>query len=689
MFRYKTPFFSLFIFLSVSLSQPNFSSAQRPDLSSENEILFPPTYWGKGDGLHILPGGTPCGKEFETIGFEPSAEAADGYPLFLYLPGTSERYNGDAPKKVLQAMARRGFVAFSADYQRFDLNSFPAILESVGVKICKESQQRELAFQRRYEQATSFMFDPNRKDSLVGTLCSRSKVNCSKGIAIWGYSQGGGLALRAAAYDQRVGALWLTGVGSATPWSVATMLHHSQVRIVNGSTDPNASDFRSLNQLTGRSCGKGQHDCLNGEDGSGWYLVQPKDLKENGRWGHAGHCWFNMKNDFSDKCVSLFGAVNLDSNWLPADADGGVGGKPFSVDVNGDWLKDALKRYQSTIEEGAVREIAIDFNGFDYKPSLLPFPLVESSYPVGVVAWSEHSNFKVCGPYTNAAPCAPDQNVFQNYAVIGSDSSEQTGVFSFAAPQGWELESMTLYNSSPFDTSVTTRVFRTDGSFDSQTDSIPGRTREELPFCFGGNVQTVIVTIGNGVQTKIENLQVYGSAPTIVEPVSTCPAKHIALLASNGRYVSLNPLDPNDPNGPTGPLQATALRPGKWETFTCVDDLINGEDDDLINGEEGHYHDDGRDDLLDGMVALKLGDRFVRSNGTSPTNNSLYISSDGPTIPGKTETFNYIDLGNGEVVLRASNGRFVSADLSLPRAQLVANRSQLRLWERFQIVPLP
>ncbi|MCU0662322.1 MAG: hypothetical protein MUC50_08355 [Myxococcota bacterium] len=619
-------------------------------LVEAREISNSPSYFG------VNQEGSLCDGEFHTIGWEPKTDGR--FPLFVYLPGTAENHAGAAAKTVLQAMARRGFVAVSADYDRYGPGAIDAFLCFLARAKCEVSASQLLTLQRTLEHKAACLFDPNRKNSLVGEFCARPNVDCSRGIALWGYSQGGGLAMQAAAYDARVRAVWSTGVGGGIwPWTLTTMTPHDRLRIINGSTDGHhppkwgdPADTNTLNAITGMSCE--ESPCLVGPNGSGWYLVQPEELEENGDTGHAGHCWFNQMNDISNTCTSWWKAPgNLDPNWLPAEV--GVGGAPFSVDVNGQWLKDTLQ-----LGEIGSRDIEIGFSGFEFGSKLTPIQLVDVTYPMGVIDWKAGANFSVCGPTTTVAPCAPVPAVSQSYAVIGSGSlSAQTGSFTFVAPKGWELQSMTVYNSSPSATSVTTQVLRADGTHDSQTDALEGRSRSTLRFAFGGNVRTVAITIGNGVQTKIEKLLVNGSAPTH-EPRGTCPATHIALQAYNGRYVSSNAADPD------GPLQAIALRPLASETFTCVE-------------------------LDDGKVALARGDVFVQSNGTNPKENSLNVRWEGPTTPGETEEFTYIDLGEGAVTLRASNGAFVSADLLLPGAQLVADRSTSKEWERFKVVPMP
>jgi hypothetical protein len=91
------------------------------------------------------------------------------------------------------------------------------------------------------------------------------------------------------------------------------------------------------------------------------------------------------------------------------------------------------------------------------------------------------------------------------------------------------------------------------------------------------------------------------------------------------------------------------------------------------------------------MAAAPLGQNiWLRANA-----NNLYVSADqglanvqlvaNRTSAGAWETFTVVDAGGGLVELRASNGRYVSADSNLATyAPLVANRTTASTWEKFQ-----
>jgi hypothetical protein len=68
-------------------------------------------------------GSSGCTTSYATTGFEPVDTSGKRHPLFLYFVGTrfvdsdqSARSDCQAAKQVTEAMARRGFVALSVDY---------------------------------------------------------------------------------------------------------------------------------------------------------------------------------------------------------------------------------------------------------------------------------------------------------------------------------------------------------------------------------------------------------------------------------------------------------------------------------------------------------------------------------------------------------------------------------------------
>ena len=261
-------------------------------------IAAPPSYLGNGNG--------GCTMERQTTGFEPDDDAGAKHPLFLYFVGTrfvesdtSARFESEAAKKVTEAMARRGFVALSADYD----NSLSFALDKV-----------------------SCVFASSNPMSLLQQACTRPNVDCELGIATWGHSQGALMAHAASDHDTRIRAVWTTGYsGGDYP------LPDSRLRVVNGEADTMNGTWSTLNSAAGTSAAEcpddGRSSCLRA-DGSGWIVVRASDCVTSS----ADHCWFDRTS-----CVAS--EIALEPNWIdPASTE------EFALEANADWVAETAAR---------------------------------------------------------------------------------------------------------------------------------------------------------------------------------------------------------------------------------------------------------------------------------------------------------------------------------------------------------
>jgi hypothetical protein len=264
-------------------------------------LAAPPEHMGAKSGS------SGCTTPFATIGFEPVDAASGRHPLFLYFVGTnlsasdqSSRHDSVAAKTVTEAMARRGFVALSVQYD----NSLSLNPEKL-----------------------TCLYGPGNAKSVLAVACQLSQVNCDVAIATWGHSQGALMAHAASQFDARVRAVWTTGYsGGSFPLSV------NRLRVVNGAADTMNSEWEAVNKAAGFPPGEcandGRTECLR-PDGSGFILVQKKDCASNS----ADHCWFDKRS-----CVDS--AITLEPNWTDAAST-----KPFALELNADWVaKTALRQ---------------------------------------------------------------------------------------------------------------------------------------------------------------------------------------------------------------------------------------------------------------------------------------------------------------------------------------------------------
>jgi hypothetical protein len=256
-----------------------------------------PSYMGSGDG--------GCTKSYASTGHAPVDDSGK-HPLFLYFVGTSfsaddesSRYTSPAAAKVTEAMARRGFVALSVDYDNslsLDLNK------------------------------ASCLYASNNPESMLAVACALPEVDCDLGIATWGHSQGAAIAHGAAMFDARVRAVWTTGYsGGDSP------LPPERLRVVNGENDSMNSPVATLNKAAGLDASTcpddGRSECLRA-DGSGWILVRKSACQLNS----ADHCWF-------DKASCVANMITLEPAWIEPSSTA-----PFALEANADWVAATVAR---------------------------------------------------------------------------------------------------------------------------------------------------------------------------------------------------------------------------------------------------------------------------------------------------------------------------------------------------------
>lgn len=290
----------------------------RPSLAAETPQPILPV---EGSYLGTEGSRGACLKRYRIVGHAPAA--AGRHPLFLYFVGTNlsgnaaeaEDYQSATPLHVTAAMAARGYVAYSVQYD----NGLATWLSN------RKAVMRCL-------------FDATAQGGLVEQLCQQASgstaVDCAKGIATWGHSLGGAIAISARNVEPRVRAAWATGVGGIKAWDgTPPALPTHRIRIVNGSKDAvpllgwligNNNDTRRLSRelaLTpAQDCPGQQHQCLR-PDGSGWILVQPDELAPR---RNPDHCWF-----YTMSC-------NQRSSFVEANFIGGR--SRISINENADWL---------------------------------------------------------------------------------------------------------------------------------------------------------------------------------------------------------------------------------------------------------------------------------------------------------------------------------------------------------------
>lgn len=213
-----------------------------------------PSYTGTFDAK-----GGCTAKTYNSTGFTPTT--AGRYPLFLVLHGTEATpgtgYDKGVNLDIAREMAGRGFHAISVGYD----NGYGALFGNA----TDQAQQRQC------------ILNPTAgSGSLVAKACALPTVDCSKGIGIFGHSQGAYIALKASDIidastptNRKVKAVVATGIGqNVVPYS----LPKDRVRVLNGQSDFGNGTTATLNAITGLSCTSTATPCLRA-NGSGWAVA--------------------------------------------------------------------------------------------------------------------------------------------------------------------------------------------------------------------------------------------------------------------------------------------------------------------------------------------------------------------------------------------------------------------------------
>jgi len=263
---------------------------------------FTATYTGQGNGS------TTCGSTFNISGQEPTTTGT--FPVFIYTIGTGETFTNASATAAVAAMASRGFVAATVQYNS---GSFSGCSTIAGKARC--------------------IFNGSSATSALARLCARPKADCSKGVVAGGFSQGAVIATLANNFDNRVQAAW--GMGDGVRYSIFNLtscmgngnrtLPSSRLRVVDGEKDqfigPNAGNVRNqMLTLTGLSCGTAT-SCLQA-NGSGWLIVTNGQVGD----GSADHCYMRRTGDCGGSQNSL------DAGWQTGTA-------PWELNANLAWLQ--------------------------------------------------------------------------------------------------------------------------------------------------------------------------------------------------------------------------------------------------------------------------------------------------------------------------------------------------------------
>ncbi|HEU4656233.1 MAG TPA: hypothetical protein VFR97_01855 [Capillimicrobium sp.] len=251
-----------------------------------------------------------CTQVSRVYGSEPAA--AGRYPVVIYLHGALGDWGGNREGRTFAALAaEQGFVAAAVTYDSWVVTSL-----------------------ERIDGNARCIFGPEIAGNPVAQLCARPKADCSRGVAVAGFSAGGAIAGRARNVSPQVRAAWLLGVsGPAVAASYAApagtrALRDDRLRIAVGRVDVAGGDVGVLNAMTGQHCTS--TSCLR-PDGSGFHVVQDAEVAD----GVADHCWWQSVNT-SAPANSCSASPELDPGFKPPST------APWSITTGLAWLRAKL-----------------------------------------------------------------------------------------------------------------------------------------------------------------------------------------------------------------------------------------------------------------------------------------------------------------------------------------------------------
>ena len=148
---------------------------------------------------------------FTFKGFEPTL-AHKNAPVFMWVDGTSCNWNDPADLQIVKAMAVQGFTSATLKHPYDNsVQGYPLI----GFGRCD-------VFNARARQVAS----------ALNVLCTRESADCSKGVALAGFSQGAQLISLVAGWESQL----------KHPITAIFTIGNSAVAVVFGQYNPNPSN---------------------------------------------------------------------------------------------------------------------------------------------------------------------------------------------------------------------------------------------------------------------------------------------------------------------------------------------------------------------------------------------------------------------------------------------------------------
>lgn len=225
-----------------------------------------------------------------------------GYPVYLHLTGSFDTFAAREDMDYVEYMAARGFVSAAVEY---DNGRFcPDLCRDSGKCNYKYPKYKHHKLHDTKLFGSMTLFDKaSRIKHALDVLCKMPSSDCSKGVAVSGFSQGAFIANAWALKDHRISALLLMGIGVMREYeeiphapglklvtfnqscledaSLSKHVPRTRRRYIDGSGDALIGAYhKALQQYSGYHCENKTFpiNCIQ-PDGSGYYIVSPKQYE--------------------------------------------------------------------------------------------------------------------------------------------------------------------------------------------------------------------------------------------------------------------------------------------------------------------------------------------------------------------------------------------------------------------------
>jgi hypothetical protein len=258
-----------------------------------------------------------CTETQVVYGSEPAVSGK--YPVFIYMHGSLSDYDHNVEGQVItQVAAAQGFVAIAPTYDSSTTNNAKGT-----------------------DGHANCMFAQGRSTNLISYACALPESDCSHGVVVAGFSQGGTIALRANNFNSQVVAAWAMGVNMPSSSELLSApagtrsLPNNKVRLDVGQLDVTGGGSGPLNlsglqELTGDNCGA-SYNCLQ-SDGSGYYVVSNSEVVDKA----ADHCYWMSVHPGAYSCMLTPTVAGLDPGFAAPSTT------PWSLVTSLNWLSAQL-----------------------------------------------------------------------------------------------------------------------------------------------------------------------------------------------------------------------------------------------------------------------------------------------------------------------------------------------------------